>query len=223
MARPRNYDQSALIAQAMEFFWARGYRGTSIEELVLATGVNRATLYSAYPDKHELFIESIRRYLEEKVEGHLTYLRQADPARAVRRFIEHFNELPAADLQRGCMLANTAAEIGLRDKEAAALVRQALKRLEDALYARLAEAREAGTLAAGVQPRRYARELIALLQGLRMMARVGIGRRTLKDAARAALSPLSEPAKGKAKGEAKGEAKGTAKNGVRRASPKPSR
>src|SRR5215218_2416354 len=102
MPRPRKYDESALITQAMEFFWTRGYRGTSIKELVSATRVNRATLYNAYPDKHELFIQSVKQYLADKVEEHLSYLREIDdPADSVRRFIEHFTELPAADLGRG--------------------------------------------------------------------------------------------------------------------------
>lgn len=179
----------------MEFFWTNGYRGTSIGELVSATGVNRASLYSAYPDKRELFIRSIEQYLTDVVEGHLAYLRDIeDPGEAVRQFLLHFLDVPPAELRRGCMLGNAAAEIGLRDKRAATLIRNALKSVEDSLYARLVEARAAGVLAAGVQPRRYARELIALLQGMRMMGRVGFDRATLQDALDAALASIGRPA-----------------------------
>ncbi|MFN7087305.1 MAG: helix-turn-helix domain-containing protein [Burkholderiales bacterium] len=41
----------ALLDCAMEAFWTRGYDRTSIRELVGKTGVNRASLYGAYPDK----------------------------------------------------------------------------------------------------------------------------------------------------------------------------
>lgn len=42
-------------------FWERGYRATSIEDLVKATGVKPGSLYAAFPcGKHVLWSASFR-------------------------------------------------------------------------------------------------------------------------------------------------------------------
>ena len=192
MPRRREYDETGLIRDAMNAFWSLGYRGTSIETLVAGTGVSRASLYSAYPDKRSLFIESVKRYLEDVVEDHVQHLIEVEPAgEAVRRFFLQLADSPIAKLRRGCMLASAAAEVGTSDRKVAALIRQALQRLEDTLYRRLAEARDAGDLSPHFQPRPYARQLVALIQGLHMMARVGVDRAVLKDAVKAAIAPVT--------------------------------
>ena len=198
MARPREYDEAALVSHAMHAFWPRGYRGMSIEELVSKTGVSRASLYNAYPDKRGLFIESLKRYLDEIVQDNVRRLYAIEPAgEAVRQFLLTLADAPLARLRRGCLLTNTAVELGTKDKQAAALIRQAFGRVEDALHQRLIEAKKAGDLAPYAEPRSYARQLITILQGIRVMARVGVERDTLKDAVRAALSPLKSARNGR--------------------------
>jgi TetR/AcrR family transcriptional repressor of nem operon len=199
MPRAREYDESALISLAMNTFWSRGYRGTSIEDLVSESGVSRASLYTAYPDKRGLFIQSIKRYLDEIVEGNVRRLNEVEPAgEAIRQFFITLVSAPAARLRRGCLLTNSAAELSTMDKETAALIRSALKRMEDAFCARLVEARKAGDLTAGVNPRSYARQLVTLLQGIRIMSRVDVDRKTLKDVVKAALSALRQQGKRRA-------------------------
>jgi TetR/AcrR family transcriptional repressor of nem operon len=191
MPRPREYDEAALLSLAMNSFWSRGYRGTSIDELVAETGVSRASLYNAYPDKQGLFIEIMKRYLDEIVEAHVRRLNEVEPAaEAVRQFLLTLVEAPLAKLRRGCLLTNTAAELGLQDKQSAALIRRALRRVEDALHERLVEAKDTGDLAEHIDPRSYARQLMTVLQGIRVMARVDVSRATLRDAVKGALSPL---------------------------------
>lgn len=209
MSRPREYDEAALVSNAMDAFWSRGYRGTSIEDLVSETGVSRASLYGAYPDKRGLFIESIKRYLDDIVEDNVRRLSAVEPAgHAVRQFFLKLVDAPIARLRRGCLLTNTAAELGLKDKQAATLIRQALARVEAGLHKRLLEAKKAGELAQETNPRSYARQLITLLQGIRVMARVDVDRDTLRDAVHAALSPIkgSRPSRTR---------RSTAKAGVR--------
>lgn len=63
MPRPREFEPDAVLNAAMLRFWERGYRATSIEDLVTATGVKPGSLYSAFPGgKHALFLKSLERY-----------------------------------------------------------------------------------------------------------------------------------------------------------------
>ena len=191
MARPRKYDDVALLDRAMETFWSHGYAGTSIRDLAGRTGVNHASLYAAFPDKHALFIAGIRRYLDQVVANHIRNLLAVEPAgEAVRQMFLGLVEAPIEKLRRGCLLTNSAAEFGLDDPQVAALVRKAYGQVESALTERLIETQAAGHLADGTQPKALARLLLTVLQGVRVMARVGTQREIMKDAVNCALAAI---------------------------------
>jgi TetR/AcrR family transcriptional repressor of nem operon len=55
MARPRAFDETAVLEQARTLFAAQGYNGTSIDDLVKTTGLLRGSLYKAFGSKRNLF------------------------------------------------------------------------------------------------------------------------------------------------------------------------
>lgn len=55
MARPRNFDEDTVLAQAAEIFARMGYNAASIDELLAATGLQRGSLYKAFGSKRNLF------------------------------------------------------------------------------------------------------------------------------------------------------------------------
>lgn len=55
MARPREFDEATVLAQARTLFASLGYNGTSIDDLVKATGLLRGSLYKAFGSKQNLF------------------------------------------------------------------------------------------------------------------------------------------------------------------------
>ena len=44
--RPREFDRDTALQQAMLAFWQHGYEGTSMADLVAATGLASARLYA---------------------------------------------------------------------------------------------------------------------------------------------------------------------------------
>lgn len=55
MARPRAFDERVVLSQARTLFANQGYNGTSIDDLVKATGLLRGSLYKAFGSKRNLF------------------------------------------------------------------------------------------------------------------------------------------------------------------------
>lgn len=55
MARPRSFDEELVFSQARTLFANQGYNGTSIDDLVKATGLLRGSLYKAFGSKRNLF------------------------------------------------------------------------------------------------------------------------------------------------------------------------
>lgn len=113
MARPRNFSEDTVLAQAGDLFARMGYNGTSIDDLLSATGLQRGSLYKAFGSKRNLF--------EKVLAGALAPGWSARPA-AVDLLIVALKELVHDDapLARLCRLAleesgpDTARLLGAR-------------------------------------------------------------------------------------------------------------
>ncbi|WP_424582648.1 TetR/AcrR family transcriptional regulator, partial [Tunicatimonas sp.] len=43
----------------MAVFWQKGYHATSYEDLVNRMGINRASMYNTFGDKHQLYMQAL--------------------------------------------------------------------------------------------------------------------------------------------------------------------
>jgi AcrR family transcriptional regulator len=64
MARPRNFSREGVLEKTFPVFWKHGFADASLQELEKATGVNKSGLYSEFSGKEDLFLESLRFYLD---------------------------------------------------------------------------------------------------------------------------------------------------------------
>lgn len=190
MARPREYCEKDLLNGAMHIFWQHGYAPTTMAQIVEATGVNRASLYAAFPDKRTLFLSALRHYMETISRNNAAVLLEDAPAAGnIRRYFARI--LGANPAQPpGCLLTHTAAEWSLEDQEVAELIRGALLRLESIFRQTLQRARDENMLDDNCEIEPLAASLVALVQGLRIMSRLGMPRTTMEQAVYAALKPL---------------------------------
>jgi len=62
--RPRNFDKAEALDTALELFWKHGYEGVSMAMLTETIGVNVASLYAAFGNKENLFLQCVDRYSE---------------------------------------------------------------------------------------------------------------------------------------------------------------
>jgi AcrR family transcriptional regulator len=64
MVRPRNFSREEVLEKALPVFWKHGFADASLQILEKATGVNKSGLYSEFSGKEDLFLESLRFYLD---------------------------------------------------------------------------------------------------------------------------------------------------------------
>jgi AcrR family transcriptional regulator len=69
MGRQRTFDEAEVIAQSASVFLRQGYEGTSIDDLLAATGLHRGSLYKAFASKRGLFLAALQRTLPNLASG----------------------------------------------------------------------------------------------------------------------------------------------------------
>ena len=166
MARPKAFDQEKALEAAMLAFWRHGYLGTGIQELVTATGINRASLYGTFGNKKQLFLQALRRYTDICVSELRGALRSGEtPLAGIRAMLDHFmaSVLGAA---RGCMLYNTALEVSGYDEDISREVMTGMERIEALLLRQVEAAQAAGEVNAALEPVLPARAAMAAMQSM---------------------------------------------------------
>lgn len=194
MGRPRQFDEDAVLDAASEIFWARGYEATSTRELTACTGLTPSSIYAAFGDKRGLFRRALDHYLA-RLRGKMARLDEAgSPGRAIAGFFQDTIDQSLADpAQRGCMLVNSALEATPQEPELREAVAGELRLIEAFFRDRVAAAQRVGEISAACSADDAARQLLALLLGLRVLARVRPEPPLLTGAANQALAALGLP------------------------------
>lgn len=132
MARPREFDEHAVLNAAMNRFWEHGYQATSIRDLEVETGLTSPSLYNAFGDKRALFRQVLERYTQYSARARIARLESSmAPKDAIKAFFTEIVEHSLSDKdRRGCLLVNSALEIAPHDPEIGAEVASRLGEVE---------------------------------------------------------------------------------------------
>ncbi len=188
----KSFDVDAVLNKAMEAFWERGYEATTMHDLVTSTGVNRASLYATYGDKHTLFLKALRMYDERQRHALLSRLEAGpSPKAAIKQLFEAFASSVVEDgVNKGCFMTNTALELAARDREARQVVATAQEQLE-AFFERMVKAGQArGEISRQLHAASTASGLLATLLGLLVLVRSRPQRKVLDAVVRDAMKRL---------------------------------
>ena len=108
----------------------------------------------------------------------------------VDQFYNLIDRAVADDARKGCLLTNTAVELGAHDQETANGVAVNIQRVEKAFKKVLTTAVEIGEINQEHDVTALAKFLTCCLQGLRVISKVNPDREALQDMAKIALSVL---------------------------------
>ena len=127
MGRPKSFSREEVLEKAMPVFWKHGFADTSLQELELATGVNKSGLYTEFRDKEDLFVACLRHYLENQGKrGLLT--KEPLGWKNVETFLKN-GPLNKGE-QQGCFSVNSMREVAILPDEAYAVMTESRTLLE---------------------------------------------------------------------------------------------
>ena len=192
MARPREFDETAVLEAAIQCFWSRGYEGTSVRDLAEKMGLTGASMYNAFGDKRSLYRRALDHYVEQSFGDRVgRFERNLAPREAIGSFFDEIIERSLSDKQRkGCMLVNSALEMAPHDPEFQRVVADVLVQVESFFRRCVAVGQSEGTISGFQSAEDLARLLLSTLLGLRVLARTRPERELLEGVLRPVLALL---------------------------------
>lgn len=185
--RPRNFDESAALAKAIQVFWLKGYDGVTIDDLVDGMGVGRPSLYSIFGDKRTIFLRVLHSYAERKGAGAAEALLAPQAlSDAIASFLRYaVTTATEKGSAHGCLLMCVAPLVD--DAEVRQFIRKAAAGAVALVERRFKDGISAGEIPSDFPVAERASQVLDLARGLTMRAQMGMSRATLlKDAEKAA-------------------------------------
>ena len=172
MPRTKTFDEQEALQKAMHTFWKNGYHATSMQDLVDAMGINRASLYDTFGGKKALFDQAFELYRATNTAGLKRFLESQDSVK------EGFRQLFANAIaesqsdRKGCFVVNVTTEL-LPGDEALQGVLQANKAaFTEVFYQFLQQGVERDEIAEGKDLHAIATMLFTLYNGIKVVGKI---------------------------------------------------
>ena len=171
MVRRKEYDRQDVLDKAVGLFWRKGYRASSVADIVHATGLNTASMYKEFGDKAGLFEEALEYYRHHIVSAHLQILIDQPDIKGVESCIECVVNEAASEDYKGCLMMNHLAQKHSISTRAAKLISDFCSKLEGLLEAALRNAQANGEISTGKDPAVLASFVMCCIHGLVLYGR----------------------------------------------------
>ncbi|WP_420388442.1 TetR/AcrR family transcriptional regulator [Roseivirga sp.] len=183
MARKKNFDEGEVLEKALQLFWKKGYNATSIQDLVDELGINRASIYDTWGDKHQLYVAALQRYRQNSSSWLLNQIRSDKPAsEIIEAFLNHVIEDVMQDHdKKGCFVVNSTTELANLDPDIQMLVSENKQTIERVLAELVKEGQESGEFNTKQSAQAYARFIFNNINGLRVVCKTFASREELQE------------------------------------------
>lgn len=164
------FDKDLVLKSAMNVFWEKGYNGTSMQDLVDATGLNRSSIYNSFGSKLELYQDTLSRYQKETVGMFQKILLKAkNPLDALRLIFEGFlPEIINDTDNKGCFSMNCKAEMGNQESNIQKWLLDTQEQTLALFQGLVEDGQEQGLINRNQNSKSYAYFIFNAFQGFRM-------------------------------------------------------
>lgn len=168
MPRYKNYDENLVLEKAMNVFWEDGYKATSIRMLEKEMGINQFSIYASFKNKKELFIKAIQKYREHTAKNIYKDLLKPDAGLSeLKTFLLKAADKKTAKFKyKGCLVVNTAAEIGIKDADINREVIMYYDSIYNMLRNILLNSIAKNEISSNINVEQYANFLLGVMQGI---------------------------------------------------------
>ncbi len=177
----------------MERFWQKGFHATSMQDLVNHLGINRASLYNAFPGgKEQLFQEAFQFYQKEFGLDPELVKKQLEDGSVKGFFVNFFqqilDELQSGAEQNGCFITNTTCEMPNQSPEVRSLLQGHMEGMVAFFTQIIQLGQERGEIKNNHPAETLAKHIYTFINGVKAIARIETDLASLQRAAEIELS-----------------------------------
>jgi AcrR family transcriptional regulator len=181
--RPKTFDRSVALEQAMKLFWERGYIGTSFDDLIDAMGISPSSFYNTFGSKERLYQEAAEAYAVQSRACFAAELEAAtDTKTAFHRTLTRVaHEITRDDLPTGCMISLACTQVPPALESVRQMMAGYRSGAEAAMAERIQRGIREGDVPSSVNVQALAAFYSALSRGMAVLARDGATRDRLQE------------------------------------------
>lgn len=166
--------RARIIQQAADLFNQKGYAGSSMSDIMAATGLKKGGIYNHFASKDELAIAAFDFAVQQVSQRYLQAIKGKRGAIArLKAVIETFSTAPdEVSLKGGCPLLNTAVESDDTHPDLRERTQCAMDGWRNLIHQIVQKGIDVGEIQPGVNPDCVATIVISTLEGALMMMKL---------------------------------------------------
>lgn len=169
--RPRNFNKDEALKMALDLFRRKGFDNTSLDDLTTTLNVKKPSLYAAFGNKEQLFLEVLHAYTSGPTAYFHAIFEEPSTKSLVRMLllksveVLFYSESPA-----GCLVVMSTASEALQKAGIQQKLVAGLQQHQQKLIARFEQAKADGELKPTVDSQRLALYVVTLHKALSLQA-----------------------------------------------------
>lgn len=192
MPRVKQFNEDEVLQKAINVFWMKGYHATSIQDLVDALEINRASIYHTFGDKQQLFNRAFCQYRESSQGSVREFLHGFSSVReGMHSLFEYAIDDALADPEnKGCFVINAITELIPGESPMEEVLEDHTSDFIQFFTDYLQKGVDSGELSPDKDIRSIAVMLFTLYNGLKVVSKVNKDRESLLSMVQTALGVL---------------------------------
>ncbi|MEH6631839.1 MAG: TetR/AcrR family transcriptional regulator [Halopseudomonas aestusnigri] len=171
MARYKEYNRQDVLENAVALFWQKGYKASSMADIVQSTGLNTASMYKEFGNKDGLFEEALEFYRQNVLSPRVQILIENPNITGIREFLESVVKGAAKKTYKGCLMMNHLAQKHTISPKSFIIISDFFSYIESLLVTAIRNAQANGKIPADKDPVVLASFVMCNVHGLVLYGR----------------------------------------------------
>jgi len=169
------FNIDSAIDKAIHVFWTKGYKSTSLSDLLDAMKINKGSFYNTFGSKKSLFKIALQQYETDYLHGLFTQLGKLDdPVDSIIGLFSLFIQQRSDDSeksQKGCLFVNTVMDLENHDDDIKHQVIKGIDQVEHFFQEQIKLGVAQGKIRKSIDIESTSRTLLTLAGGCRVLAK----------------------------------------------------
>lgn len=166
MPRNKEYDRDQVLEKIVYLFWQKGFKATSMSDIIKETGLNSASMYKEFGDKDGLFEAALEYYSAHIISSRFQILIDEPNIKGIEKYLKCMFNNAASGKYLGCLMMKSVVEKNEISQQANTQIRNFCTDLESLLETAFRNAKANGEISTKKDPAQLASFVTSTVHGL---------------------------------------------------------